>query len=113
MKPQRDRRGGTAPLDDRAFVVSLKPIVALDVQRWGLANEDFRPTLEELLIELETNPYQFPVKRRGKLHGARAADITYRVWRVVFDIEDDDHEVVVLAMAAHDDAYRQAERRRA
>jgi mRNA-degrading endonuclease RelE of RelBE toxin-antitoxin system len=84
------------------------------VQRWGLANADFRPTLEELLTELEANPYQFPVKRHGKLAGARAADVTYRgdVWRVVFDVDDEYREVVILAIAKHDEAYRQAERRR-
>jgi mRNA-degrading endonuclease RelE of RelBE toxin-antitoxin system len=84
------------------------------VQRWGLANEDFRPTLEELLTELEINPYQFPVKRHGKLDGARAADIAYRgdVWRVVFDVDDDYREVVILAIAEHDEAYRLADRRR-
>lgn len=84
------------------------------MQRWGLANEDFRPTLEELLAELETNPNQFPVKRHGKLAGARAADITYRgnVWRVVFDVDGDYREVVILAIAEHDEAYRLAERRR-
>ncbi len=84
------------------------------MQRWGLANADFQPTLEGLLTELETNPYQFPVKRHGKLDGARAAEITYRgtIWRVVFDVDDDYREVVILAIAEHDEAYRQAERRR-
>jgi hypothetical protein len=70
-KPPGDGQRGTALLDDRAFVASFTPIVALDVQRRGLANADFRPTLEELLTELETNPYQFPLKRYGKLDGAR------------------------------------------
>lgn len=81
--------------------------------RWGLENQDFMPTLDELIDELETNPKQFPPKT-GKLAGARAADVLYRgaTWRVIFDVDDDYLEVTILAIAPHDVAYREAERRR-
>lgn len=100
--------------DDRAFRILYARQVAVDVQRWGLDNADFLPTLEELFAELEGNPYQFPIKYDGKLAGARAADVTYRgdVWRVVFDVDDDYREVHILAIDEHDAAYRAAERRR-
>ena len=106
--------GGTAPLEDRVWVVRLKPAVAVDVQRWGLANEDFAPTLEELIVALETNPYQFPEKHRGRLAGARAAELTYRgrTWRAVYDVDKEFREVYVLAIGEHDAAYDEAERRR-
>jgi mRNA-degrading endonuclease RelE of RelBE toxin-antitoxin system len=87
--------------------------VALDVARWGSQNADFVPTLEQLESELESNPKQFPPKRHD-LAGARAAELVYRgkMWRVVFDVDDDVLEVLVLSIAPHDRAYRQAERRR-
>jgi hypothetical protein len=71
------------------------------VQRWGLANEDFAPKLEDLILALEANPYQFPEKRRGRLTGARAAEL-----------DEDFHEVYILAIGEHDAAYDEAERRR-
>lgn len=81
--------------------------------RWGLENPDFVPTLNELIDELETNPKQFPPKT-DKLAGTRAAELLYRsaMWRVVFEVDDDYLEVTILAIAPHDLAYRQAERRR-
>ena len=69
--------GGSATLDDRGWDVRFKRAVVVDVQRWGLENPDFIPTLAELLEALRTNPYQFPEKH-GDLAGARAAELTYR-----------------------------------
>ncbi|MGA2393997.1 MAG: type II toxin-antitoxin system RelE/ParE family toxin [Candidatus Lustribacter sp.] len=105
--------GGSATLDDRGWDVRLKRAVIVDVQRWGLDNPDFVPTLAELLEALRSNPYQFPEKRGG-LVGARAADLTFRgqTWRLVYDVDDYAREVYVLALGKHDDAYDDAERRR-
>ena len=113
-KPPEGQPRDTVHPDDRAFRILYARQVAVDVQRWGLDNADFLPTLEELFAELEGNPYQFPIKYDGKLAGARAADVTYRgdVWRVVFDVDDDYREVHILAIDEHDAAYRAAERRR-
>ena len=100
-------------LGDREWDVRLKPSVAIDVQRWGLGNLDFVPTLAELLQALKMNPYQFPEKR-GTLAGARAAELNYRgrTWRLVYDVDDYAREVYVLAIGEHDEAYGDAERRR-
>lgn len=113
-KPPEGQPRDTVHPDDRAFRLLYAPQVAVDVQRWGLNNADFLPTLEELFAELETNPYQFPVKYDGKLAGARAAELIYRgdVWRVVYDVDDEYREVRMLAIDEHDAAYRAAERRR-
>lgn len=80
---------------------------------WGAENADFVPTLDELLDELETNPKQYP-RKHDELAGARAAEVIWRgaTWRVVFDIDDDFLEVFVLAIGPHDEAYRDAARRR-
>jgi mRNA-degrading endonuclease RelE of RelBE toxin-antitoxin system len=109
-----EHHGGIAPLDDRAWVVRFKRAVAVDVQRWGLANEDFAPTLEQLIAALELDPYQFPEKHGGRLADARAADLAYRgrTWRAVYDVDDDFHEVYILAIGEHSAAYDDAERRR-
>jgi mRNA-degrading endonuclease RelE of RelBE toxin-antitoxin system len=105
--------GGSATLDGRGWDVRFKRAVVVDVQRWGLENSDFVPTLAELLEALRSNPYQFPEKR-GKLAGVRAADLTYRgqTWRLVYDVDDYAREVYVLAIGKHDEAYDDAERRR-
>jgi mRNA-degrading endonuclease RelE of RelBE toxin-antitoxin system len=105
--------GGSATLDDRGWDVRFKRAVVVDVQRWGLENPDFIPTLAELLEALRTNPYQFPEKH-GDLAGARAAELTYRgrTWRLVYDVDDYAREVYVLAIGEHDEAYDDAERRR-
>jgi mRNA-degrading endonuclease RelE of RelBE toxin-antitoxin system len=105
--------GGSATLDDREWDVRFKRAVLVDVQRWGLENPDFIPTLAELVELLRTNPYQFPEKR-GTSAGARAADLTYRgrTWRLVYEVDDYAREVYVLAIGEHDDAYDDAERRR-
>ena len=81
--------------------------------RWGLQNADFVPTLDQLIDELEINPKQFPLKT-GKLAATRAAEVFYRgaTWRVVFEVDDDYLEVMILAIGPHDVAYRAAERRR-
>jgi mRNA-degrading endonuclease RelE of RelBE toxin-antitoxin system len=112
-KPPDGESRDTVHPDDREFRILYAPQVALDVQRWGLDNTDFLPTLEEIFSDLETNPYQFPVKH-DKLAGARAAEIHYRgdVWRIVFDVDDDFREVRILAIGEHDASYRAAERRR-
>jgi hypothetical protein len=51
--------GDSATLDDRAWDVRLNRSVIVDVQRWGLENPDFVPTLADLLEAVRTNPYQF------------------------------------------------------
>jgi mRNA-degrading endonuclease RelE of RelBE toxin-antitoxin system len=78
-----------------------------------MTNDDFVPTLDILVAELESNPKQFPSKT-DELAGARAADLRYRgkTWRVVFDVDDDFFEVRILAIGPHDKAYREAARRR-
>ena len=105
--------GGSATLDDRGWDVRFKRAVVIDVQRWGLENPDFIPTLAELLEALKNNPYQFPEKH-GDLAGARAAELTYRgqTWRMVYDVDYYAREVYVLAIGKHDEAYDDAERRR-
>jgi mRNA-degrading endonuclease RelE of RelBE toxin-antitoxin system len=113
-KPPGTSRKGTVLLDDRAWGVRFTRAVSTELLRWGLANPDFRPTLQELLEELALNPYQFPEKRRGKLVGARAADLRFRgkTWRLVFDIDEEYREIFILAIGEHDKAYDDAERRR-
>lgn len=113
-RPPAGQPRATVHPDDRAFKILYAPQVAADVQRWGISNADFTPTLEALFTELEANPHSFPIKRYEKLAGARAAELLYRgdVWRVVFDVDDDYREVRILAIDEHDAAYRAAERRR-
>jgi mRNA-degrading endonuclease RelE of RelBE toxin-antitoxin system len=105
--------GALATLDDREWDVRLKRAVVVDVQRWGLDNPDFVPTLARLLEAVRANPYQFPEKY-GRLAGARAADLTCRgrTWRLIYDVDDYAHEVYILAIGEHDEAYDDAERRR-
>jgi mRNA-degrading endonuclease YafQ of YafQ-DinJ toxin-antitoxin module len=59
------------------------------------------------------SPRSFPPKK-GELKGARSAHITFRgqTWCVVYDVDDDYFEVMVLAIGPHDVAYRKAARRR-
>jgi mRNA-degrading endonuclease RelE of RelBE toxin-antitoxin system len=105
--------GGSATLDDRAWDVRFKRAVLIDVQRWGLDNPDFVPSLAELIEAIHVDPYQFPEKR-GALAGARAADLAFRgrTWRLIYDIDDYAREVYILAIGEHDEAYDDAERRR-
>jgi mRNA-degrading endonuclease RelE of RelBE toxin-antitoxin system len=98
---------------DHAWHLRFTRAVFHDVQRWGLSNADFIPTLAELLAMIEIDPHQFPEKR-GSLSGARAAALTYRgrTWRAVYDVDDYAREILVLAIGEHDNAYDDAARRR-
>jgi len=109
-----DDRGESRYHDDRdRYLVTGEPSVLETIVQWGLENDDFEPTLFELLDELERDPKQYPPKR-DKLEGARAAHLMYRGKRyvAVFDIDDDVLEVYLWALDEHDLAYRAAQRRR-
>jgi hypothetical protein len=66
-----------------------------------------------LFEKLRENPKQYP-KKQGRLGGVRAADVTFAdgvVWRAVFAIDEAARRVTVAALAPHDRAYKDAERR--
>jgi len=74
----------------------------------------FRPSIAELHEALATDPKQFP-KKRGALSRFRAAPVSYAdgiTWRAVFVIHEKLRRVRWLSLGPHDDAYRDAERRR-
>jgi hypothetical protein len=97
---------------DRPWRVRLHREVAKLVAYHGRDNDDFTPTIGELIELLETDPKTHP-KKRGKLRAFRAAAIVFRteVWRAVFTLNEVHRTVDVVALAPHDDAYREAQRR--
>jgi len=99
--------------DDGRWHVIYHPQVAKLVTAESLGEPTFMPTLGELELALETNPKQF-VKKSGNLANCRAANLTRHdgvVWRLVFTLVEKARTVRVLALAPHDDAYRDAARR--
>ena len=83
------------------------------VAQFGVDNGTFRPTIGELIAELETNPKQFP-KKKGALKDVRAAEVTFAdgiTWRAVFTLDEHAGVVSMLSLAPHDVAYKEAKRR--
>ena len=108
-----DRDGSRYHDDHDRYLVTGEPSVLETIVQWGLENDDFEPTLLELLDVLERDPKQFPPKR-DDLEGARAAHLMYRgkKYVAVFDADDDVLEVYLWSLDEHNAAYRTAERRR-
>ena len=79
----------------------------------GIDSPTFRPSIGQLVSDLQTNPKQFP-KKSGKLKTARAAPLKFAdgiVWRAVFILDENAHIVRVIALGTHDDAYADASKR--
>jgi mRNA-degrading endonuclease RelE of RelBE toxin-antitoxin system len=113
MKRRHAKSSDTPEPDVHLWRVEFHREVAKLVAKHDENSAAFRPTLRELLRELETNPKQFP-KKRGALQHARAADVTYVdgiTWRAVFTLDDDARAVRVLSLGPHDAAYDEAKRR--
>ncbi len=73
----------------------------------------FKPRLGDLFDEVLANPKLYE-KKRGKLYECRAAEVRFNrtaVWRCVFRIDEGARIVHILALAPHDVAYAEAERR--
>ncbi len=95
------------------YGLRFRGLVASDVARWGLDNADFEPTLRTIFVEIRLSPRSFPPKH-DELDGARSAHITFRgkTWCIVYDVDEDYFEVMILSIGPHDIAYREAARRR-
>jgi len=90
---ERSLRPSTRPLDTtlpdtpepggRGWFVEFSPRAARVATRMGLENQDFNPTLVEIIVALERSPKQIP-KKSGSLSHIRAASTKYRgaAWRV-------------------------------
>jgi mRNA-degrading endonuclease RelE of RelBE toxin-antitoxin system len=98
-----------APDGQDPWDVELHREVGKDVAGYGLCDPSFSPTLGELISALEANPKQFP-KKKGKLNGARAADLGFKgvTFRAVFVLEERSRTVFILSLDKHDVAYRNA-----
>ena len=98
---------------ERRYGLRFRGVVANDVARWGLDNSDFEPTLRTIFAEIRLSPRSFPPKH-DELDGARSAHIAFRgkTWCVVYDVDEDYFEVMVLSIGPHHAAYRKAARRR-
>jgi len=69
--------------------------------------------MRQIVLELSTNPKQFP-KKAGGLSALRAVPLrlaTGVAWRAVFEVDEAAREVRVLALGPHDRAYLDAARR--
>ena len=79
----------------------------------GVDSPTFRPSIGQLVRDLQTNPKQFP-KKSGKLKTARAAPVSFAdgiVWRAVYTLDEAARSVRVIALGPHDDAYADASKR--
>ena len=79
----------------------------------GVGSEQFRPSIGDLINELESNPKRYP-KKQGKLKSARSAPLRYSkavTWRAVFTVDEVARVVLVIALGPHDQAYDEAEHR--
>jgi mRNA-degrading endonuclease RelE of RelBE toxin-antitoxin system len=85
--------------------------VAAVVEKLG-DDPRFRPPLDAIFESLKTDPKQYPTKI-GKLKNHRAAPLRFGVvsWRCVFRIDEPARVVYVQALAKHDVAYEDAEKR--
>jgi hypothetical protein len=85
--------------------------VAAVVEKLG-DDPRFRPPLDVLFESLRADPKQYPTKR-GKLKDHRAAPLRFGsvAWRCVFRIDETERVVSVQALAKHDTAYDEAEKR--
>ena len=110
-KPQDTTRPVTPELAGHEWFVEFAPRAARVAARMGLESKDFTPALVEIITALERNPKQFP-KKTGSLSHVRAASTKYRgsAWRIPFVLHEDERVVVILAIAKHDKAYRDASR---
>jgi hypothetical protein len=73
----------------------------------------FRPTIGNLIDDLERDPKRHP-KKNGKLAGTRAASLTFAdgiAWRAVFTVDERSRVVRIIALGPHDEAYKNALRR--
>lgn len=95
------------------WVVNIHRDVAKTIAQHA-RDDAFRPSLAELLAQIERDPKGFP-KKKGSLRDYRAASLRFAdgvSWRAVFAIDDKERTVFLLALAPHDRAYRDAETRR-
>jgi hypothetical protein len=110
---KRPNQNDTAERDVPEWIVSFHPEVLKLIAKHGLDSPLFRPTLGQLISRLERDPKRF-AKKQGRLRRARAADIRFAdgaVWRAVFVLDESTRRVFVCALAPHDVAYNEAERR--
>ena len=112
--PQGARSSGSVAQDGAQYRVELHPQVAKIVAAHGGAGASvFRPSIGDLIDELEVDPKRYP-KKHGKLKSARAAPLRYMqnvTWRAVYTIDEDARVVLILGLGPHDQAYDDAERR--
>jgi mRNA-degrading endonuclease RelE of RelBE toxin-antitoxin system len=98
------------PADPAAWKVDLSKAASRVLTRHR-HDEDFCPTIEEVIAELKRDPKQFP-KKHGRLEGIRAAPLRYRnaPWRIPYLIDEEQRIVTVITIDKHDAAYRAAGR---
>ncbi len=107
-----DRVADIRPQDGPVYRVDFHARVAKTIQRYGLENDDFNPTVLQMIEDLESDPKRF-AKKSGDLAEARSYRLSYRssAWRAVFVVDDVARVVKIIALDRHDEAYRQASRR--
>ena len=112
--PARTRSSGSAAQGGDPYRVELHPQVAKTIAaHGGVGSGLFRPSIGELIDELETNPKRYP-KKRGKLKSARSAPLRYSktvTWRAVYTVDEVARVVLVIGLGPHDQAYHEAEHR--
>lgn len=63
------------------------------------------------LNKLKTNPYTTSRSKVGDLSGYRGMDFK-KGYRLVFKIDEEKKEVLVLSIDSHDEAYKKAKKRK-
>jgi mRNA-degrading endonuclease RelE of RelBE toxin-antitoxin system len=112
--PPGSRSSGSAAQGGGRYRVEFHPQVAKIVAEHGGVGADvFRPSIGELIDELEIDPKRHP-KKHGRLKSARAARLRYSdsvTWRAVYTIDEVARVVLIIGLGPHDRAYDDAERR--
>jgi mRNA-degrading endonuclease RelE of RelBE toxin-antitoxin system len=112
--PPGARSSGSAAQGGDPYRVELHPQVAKTIAaHGGVTSGLFRPSIGDLISELEIDPKRYP-KKQGKLKSARAAPLRYSkavTWRAVYTVDDVARVVLMIALGPHDQAYHEAEHR--
>ena len=113
---KRSGRGTVTPaggVASKPWEVVLHKEAGKDITDYSFSCTQFKAQWDSILLELETNPKQFP-KKGGKIKHCRAASLKYGnvVLRAPFTLDEKQHRVKVLCVEPHDQAYKTAARRR-
>lgn len=93
-----------------AYIVRyLKSVGNKDIPKLKKSGIDLE-ALYRNLKKLKTNPYISSRAKTGDLQGYRAMDFN-KGYRLVFKIDEETKEVIILSIDCHDTAYKNAKKR--